>query len=328
MKSAFTLLAAIAGTVVAEGVTSKISPDAAAPTGCSASYDGNFEVTVAKVVSKRDFSLKRRAECGGDGILVVSLTDNVLTDSQNRTGYIASNYQFQFDDPPQAGAIYTAGFSLCSNESLALGGSTVFYQCQSGSFWNLYDRSWAAQCEPVEILAIPCGGDDSAAASEVADGQVVATEVVTTTIVKPLSDGQPQVLTTTVAVPMCQISDGQVQVVTTPCASITTTAAATATAVPVSQYSDGQIQVTPVGSAATTAAAVVTTTPAGVAASSGATTESVAANSTVITSVSSATLSASSAAGTSAVAASGAAGVEMSSLAALVVGLVGAIAFL
>jgi hypothetical protein len=57
--------------------------------------------------------------------------------------YIAANYQFQFDAPPQAGAIYTTGFSLCSNNSLALGGSAIFYQCLSGSFYNLYDRDWA-----------------------------------------------------------------------------------------------------------------------------------------------------------------------------------------
>lgn len=57
--------------------------------------------------------------------------------------YIAANYQFQFDAPPQAGAIYTTGFSLCANGSLALGGSAIFYQCLSGSFYNLYDRDWA-----------------------------------------------------------------------------------------------------------------------------------------------------------------------------------------
>ena len=57
--------------------------------------------------------------------------------------YIAANYQFQFDNPPQAGAIYTTGFSLCANNTLALGGSAIWYQCLSGSFYNLYDRDWA-----------------------------------------------------------------------------------------------------------------------------------------------------------------------------------------
>jgi hypothetical protein len=145
-------------------------------------------------------------------VLVAALSDSVIKDGQGRTGYIASNYQFQFDDPPQAGAIYTAGFTVCPNNSLALGGSTLFYACLSGNFYNLYDRSWAAQCKPVEIDIMACnaGGSDPAA-SQSPDGQVVGTEVITTTIVVPLSDGQPQVVTTTVPIPICQISDGESQ---------------------------------------------------------------------------------------------------------------------
>lgn len=59
MKSATTILAAIvgmAGLAVAQGVTSAIAPEATAPAGCSASYDGTFEITVAKVygAAKRD----------------------------------------------------------------------------------------------------------------------------------------------------------------------------------------------------------------------------------------------------------------------------------
>jgi hypothetical protein len=89
--------------------------------------------------------------CRTNSSLEISLNNGILTDSVGRTGYIAANYQFQFDKPPQAGAIYTAGFSLCANGSLALGGSNVFWQCLSGSFYNLYDRDWAAQCSPITI---------------------------------------------------------------------------------------------------------------------------------------------------------------------------------
>jgi hypothetical protein len=89
--------------------------------------------------------------CRTSSSLEISLKNGILTDSAGRTGYIASNYQFQFDKPPQAGAIYTAGFSLCANGSLALGGSNVFWQCLSGNFYNLYDRYWAAQCSPIII---------------------------------------------------------------------------------------------------------------------------------------------------------------------------------
>jgi hypothetical protein len=90
--------------------------------------------------------------CLTNSTLQLNLTAGVLKDSTGRTGYIAANYQFQFDDPPQAGAIYTAGYSVCSNGSLALGGSTVFYQCLSGSFYNIYNTDWAPQCSPISLL--------------------------------------------------------------------------------------------------------------------------------------------------------------------------------
>ncbi|KAL8750237.1 MAG: hypothetical protein Q9184_006494 [Pyrenodesmia sp. 2 TL-2023] len=89
--------------------------------------------------------------CASEGTLTLTLADGILKDAQGRTGYIAANYQFQFDAPPQSGAIYTSGFSACSNGTLALGGSNVFYQCLSGTFYNLYDRSWAPQCSPITI---------------------------------------------------------------------------------------------------------------------------------------------------------------------------------
>lgn len=80
-----------------------------------------------------------------------TLKDTKITDQKGRTGYIASNFQFQFDNPPQAGALFTTGFSICANGTLALGGTNIFYQCLSGNFYNLYDRSWAAQCSPAYI---------------------------------------------------------------------------------------------------------------------------------------------------------------------------------
>ena len=95
-----------------------------------------------------------KAACQSEGTLSIGLADGVLHDAQARIGYIASNFQFQFDDPPQDGAIYTAGFSACDNGTLALGGSNVFYQCLSGTFYNLYDRDWASQCSPITISLI------------------------------------------------------------------------------------------------------------------------------------------------------------------------------
>ncbi|EFX05943.1 covalently-linked cell wall protein [Grosmannia clavigera kw1407] len=262
MKSSAVIISLIS-IVLADAVTDIIAPTGSYPSGCSKDFSGEFELSVSAVsYDKRDLKVKKRTStsCGADGILLVSLADGVLIDSKNRTGYIASNYQFQFDDPPQDGAIYTAGFSVCNNESLALGATTTFWECASGSFWNLYDRDWAAQCSEIQLIVLPCDGSSDSEASESSDGQVVATSQITTTVVKSISDGQAQVITTTVGVPLCQITDGQAQVQTTPCAAITTTAEATA--VPISQYSDGQIQVTTPATAATTVVASATTTPA------------------------------------------------------------------
>ena len=107
--------------------------------------------------------------CRSNSTLMITLENGVLKDAHGRTGYIASNFQFQFDDPPQAGAIFTSGFSVCHHDAhgedgqdggsgnsptLALGGSKVFWQCLSGHFYNIYDRHWAEQCSPVEVQVL------------------------------------------------------------------------------------------------------------------------------------------------------------------------------
>ncbi|KAI1074232.1 hypothetical protein F5B20DRAFT_564198 [Whalleya microplaca] len=247
MQYSLALLSALLGVAVAapQGVTDKLTPTGAAPAGCTGSFDGNFEITIAEVTEKRAVSMpQKRAACGKEGVLVLSLKDGDTLDAQGRTGYIASNHQFQFDKPAQAGALITNGFSVCQNNILALGDSQTFYRCLSGDFYNLYDTNWAAQCEPVSIIAVPCGGEDSVTQNP--DGQPAGTTVVQTTIVTALPDGQPQVVTTEVPIPICQIGDGQVQAGTTPCVSAPS--APTSTYVPVSEYTDGQIQVTPPGS--------------------------------------------------------------------------------
>ncbi|KAK6957203.1 hypothetical protein Daesc_002489 [Daldinia eschscholtzii] len=258
MRFTLAFISALLGTAIAapQGVTDKLTPTGAAPAGCTGTFDGKFEISVAEITEKRSISQpQKRTECGNDGILVLTLKDGSTFDAKDRTGYIASNYQFQFDAPAQAGALYTSGFSVCDNNILALGDSKTFYRCLSGNFYNLYDRDWAPQCSPVSIIAVPCGSDDPA--SQIPDGQVVGTSVVQTTIVTALPDGQPQVVTTSVPVPICQIGDGQVQQVTTPCASVTPSP--TSTYVPVSEHTDGQIQVTPPGSAPAPPATPTTT---------------------------------------------------------------------
>lgn len=89
--------------------------------------------------------------CANDKTLALTLGGGVLKDAHGWTGYIAANRQFQFDNPPQAGALIVNGFSVCNNGSLALQGSSTFWECLSGDFYNLYDWAIAPYCRPVTL---------------------------------------------------------------------------------------------------------------------------------------------------------------------------------
>jgi len=229
------------------------APSAAAPAGCTPDFSGTFEIQAETVIPN-----KKRDACGGAGTLVSTLKGGILTDSQGRQGNIVSNNnQFQYDPAPgQPGFIYNAGFSACANGSLALGGTTVFYQCKSGGFYNIYQTASAQQCEPIQLGIIPCGASaSSAAVGQKTDGQPTGTSVApvgqktdgqptgtSVAAVGQKTDGQP---TATGAVPVSQISDGQPQAKSAvPLSQITDGQIQVVTAVPVSQISDGQIQAT------------------------------------------------------------------------------------
>lgn len=223
VASTIALAAAVVASPVAQGVTEEIKPDSSAPSGCSPDHSGEFQIQVTNVTTsatKRDLSKRQQADASK---LEITLKAGVLKDSQDRTGYIAANNQFQFDGPPQTGAIYTAGWSACGNGSLALGGSTVFYQCLSGDFYNLYDKAEdKEQCNQVHINIV---GGSGSAASQLPDGQPQETPAP----VSQISDGQVQASTS--GAPVSQIPDGQIQAST-----------AAPTGAPVSQIPDGQIQ--------------------------------------------------------------------------------------
>lgn len=95
------------------------------------------------------------SSCKNSGTLELTLKDGVLTDAKGRIGSIVANRQFQFDGPPpQAGALYAAGWSISNDGNLAIGNTTVFYQCLSGNFYNLYDEVIGTQCEPVYLKVV------------------------------------------------------------------------------------------------------------------------------------------------------------------------------
>ncbi|RMZ71007.1 covalently-linked cell wall [Pyrenophora seminiperda CCB06] len=194
-------------------------PQASSGSECASTAPSEFAITTVNATTtttRRSFERRQL-----DGTLMISLKDGKLTDQAGRTGYIAGNYQFQFDSPVQANAKETEGFGLCSNGSMSLMGSTVFYQCQSGDFYNLYSQSTGAQCIPIHIQATMAGASSSGV-SQISDGQPQATSA--GPAVSQISDGQPQASKPVVT----QISDGQPQ--------------ASAPAPVVTQISDGQPQ--------------------------------------------------------------------------------------
>ncbi|KAI1619990.1 hypothetical protein EDD37DRAFT_182190 [Exophiala viscosa] len=145
--------------------TGEVSPETALPstTSANSTTSASRSSTPSETGSVEVSSL---VSCLSNSTLKLTLSNGTLLDARNRTGYIASNYQFQFDGPPQAGAIYTSGWSVCDSEdgsgspTLALGGNTTFYQCLSGKFYNLYTINWAAQCSPVQLKVtglVQCG---------------------------------------------------------------------------------------------------------------------------------------------------------------------------
>ncbi|SMN22318.1 similar to Saccharomyces cerevisiae YKL164C PIR1 O-glycosylated protein required for cell wall stability [Maudiozyma saulgeensis] len=93
--------------------------------------------------------------CKNNGTLSMTLKEGILVDGKGRIGSIVANRQFQFDGPPpQAGAIYAAGWSMTPEGNLAIGDNDIFYQCLSGNFYNLYDEHIGSQCTPVHLSAI------------------------------------------------------------------------------------------------------------------------------------------------------------------------------
>ena len=93
--------------------------------------------------------------CKNPDALSMVLNKGILTDAKGRIGSIVANQQFQFDGPPpQAGAIYAAGWSVTADGNLAIGEKDIFYQCLSGNFYNLYDEHIGSQCEEVYLKVV------------------------------------------------------------------------------------------------------------------------------------------------------------------------------
>merc|ERR1712070_1270312 len=101
MRSAFAPLALAA----LASATPMPQAGSSAAADCSSSYHGEFMIQVVNVTSSAKRSVQKRQ----DKVLTMTLQNGVLKDDEGRTGYIASNNQFQFDAPPQVNALETSG---------------------------------------------------------------------------------------------------------------------------------------------------------------------------------------------------------------------------
>ncbi|KAL2109453.1 hypothetical protein VUR80DRAFT_2440 [Thermomyces stellatus] len=211
MKYTAAILAALAARVSAKSepaavATPQVTPPGEGSSECHQSVKGPLKLTVVEEKKeKRGIDQLEPANCDESG-LILTLADGILKDQASRTGYISANYQLQFDDPPQSGAIAGDGFAVCPDGNLSLRGSTTFFECPTGAdAWNLYDRNWAEHCGPVRLVAKRCGGEGEVA--EVSG----ETTVVPTKVITEMEDGQARVKTTEVGKVICQLEDGQVR---------------------------------------------------------------------------------------------------------------------
>ncbi|SMN22317.1 similar to Saccharomyces cerevisiae YKL163W PIR3 O-glycosylated covalently-bound cell wall protein required for cell wall stability [Maudiozyma saulgeensis] len=157
---------AAAASQIADGQV-QASTKKASATAASQITDGQVQATTASTKSTETGSTTTTEDdvtssdpvtavsCKNNGTLSMTLKDSILVDGKGRIGSIVANRQFQFDGPPpQAGAIYAAGWSLTPEGNLAIGDNDIFYQCLSGNFYNLYDEHIGSQCTPVHLSAI------------------------------------------------------------------------------------------------------------------------------------------------------------------------------
>src|SRR5262249_12691181 len=96
-----------------------------------------FEVPAIKVRQQA-----QTASCDSMGVILRFDEHGLLRDELSRVGYIADNYQFQFDLPIQAGGYGALEFGEMKAKNgdvyLTWRGNPTFYKCASGSFFNLY----------------------------------------------------------------------------------------------------------------------------------------------------------------------------------------------
>ena len=112
-------------------------------------------------VASNVFQALNDRHCDAHGVILHFDNNGLLRDQLNRIGYIADNFQFQFDLPVQSGGYGEKDFGKYKDPRtgdivLTWRGSQDFYRCRSGVFDNLYSQSIGGQCEVTQIMIFPC----------------------------------------------------------------------------------------------------------------------------------------------------------------------------
>ena len=118
----------------------------------------------------------------------MSLSSSNLTDQQQRTCEIVSNYQFQCDiNGGQNNAITKTGFAICNDNELSVNGMSDWWFCKTRDpvdghvYWNMYEQDLKVegvdggvpkQCTKGKIRAVACtaSSSSSAGASSLSSG--------------------------------------------------------------------------------------------------------------------------------------------------------------
>ncbi|KAF2093679.1 hypothetical protein NA57DRAFT_61384 [Rhizodiscina lignyota] len=148
-------------TVIPTGVSTVMKPDTTPASTCHPNYPKSgspvpFQLKVLDRILTND-QLGTPAKMEADNKMV-TLKDGMIFDAQNRIFSVVSNFQLEYDNPPQDTAIYTAGWYLCDNGTITLGSWLSFTACNSENAGEteteekLYLQNGAGQCKPAQIL--------------------------------------------------------------------------------------------------------------------------------------------------------------------------------
>jgi hypothetical protein len=115
------------------------------PSGCNHTVPYSFELSVIDATTGT-FDCSFHLQASG-----FTLSNGILRSRQNNAGYIASDSRLYFRYPFQSNTALDASFSICSNASLAFGGSTVFHKCFIDESFGIFNEPIGILCSPIFI---------------------------------------------------------------------------------------------------------------------------------------------------------------------------------